>query len=370
MTIEDESKKLHKRLQGKIEVNPKIPVNHSNLKLLYTPGVAHIVQEIAKNKDTVYEYTGKGNTIAIVCDGSRILGLGNKGPEAALPVMEGKAMLFKAYGNVNAIPLCIKTQDKEEIISFIKNIAPTFGAINLEDIESPKCLEILERLKGLEIPVFHDDQQGTAIAALAALLNALKVVRKRIEKVSIVIAGAGTAGYGITNLLRYAGAKHIIVTDSKGIIYEGRPHLNHYKEKIAALTNQKRIRGDLSNALRNAEVFIGVSSEKNLVSKKMIESMDKKPIVFALSNPDPEILPDDARAAGAVIAATGRSDFDNPVNNVLVFPFLMKKILAEKIKNLDEELFYNAALKISSAVKNPTAKKIIPSLEEMKRVKL
>ncbi|MBX4212495.1 NADP-dependent malic enzyme [Candidatus Pacearchaeota archaeon] len=370
MSLEKEAKDLHRKLKGKIELKPKIPVTQSNLRLIYTPGVAHIVREISKNKENAYEYTGKGNTIAIVCDGSRILGLGNKGAEAALPVMEGKAMLFKAYGDVNAVPLCIRTQDKEEIISFIKNISPTFGAINLEDVSSPNCLEIVDRLKNLEIPVFHDDQHGTAIAALAGLLNSLKILKKEIKKVKIVIAGAGTAGYGIANLLHYAGAKNILITDSKGIIYEGRPHLNHYKEKLASFTNPNHMTGDLSDALIKADVFIGVSGEKNLLNKKMIESMNTNPIVFALSNPDPEILPDEAKSAGAAIIATGRSDFDNPINNVLVFPFLMRKILKERIKVLDESLFYKTALKIASVVRNPNPNRIIPSLEEMKKVNL
>jgi malate dehydrogenase (oxaloacetate-decarboxylating) len=371
MDIKKEALELHSKLKGKLEVKSKVKITRDNLKLLYTPGVASVSLEIAHNKEKAWEYTGKGNTIAIVSDGTRVLGLGNVGPEAALPVMEGKALLFKEYGDVNAIPLCIKTQEAQEIINFVRNIAPSFGAINIEDIESPKVLSIVEFLsQNLEIPVFHDDQQGTAIAVLAALINALKVVKKSLGQSKIVIVGAGTAGYGIANLLSYAGAHHLIVVDSKGIIGAGRKNLDFYKRKLLHISNSFREQGSLADALKGADACICVSGKIGILHPFMIESMASKPIVFALSNPDPEILPQDAKNAGAFIVATGRSDFPNQVNNVLVFPFLMKKILKERIHRLTPQLFYHTALKIANKVKNPTPSKIIPSIEELRGLSL
>ena len=313
MNIKKDAIKLHEKLKGKLEVNPKIKVNKSNLSLLYTPGVSEVVKLISKNEKNSYRFTGKGNSIAIISDGSRVLGLGNKGASAALPVMESKALLYKLYGDIDAIPICIKTQESKEIIKIIQNIAVNFGAINIEDIESPKCFEIVEVLnKTLDIPVFHDDQHGTAIVTVAALLNSLKLVKKDIKKVKIVVLGAGAAGYGITNLLVYAGAKNIIVLDSHGAIFKGRKNINKYKDRIANITNSNNIKGNLETVINGSDVFIGVSGHNNILTAKMIKSMNEDPIIFALSNPDPEINPYKAKKAGAKIIATGRSDFKRP----------------------------------------------------------
>lgn len=360
---------LHKELKGKLEFKPKIKVDDNNIKLLYTPGVADVVRQIAKNKEDLYLYTGKPNSIAIVSDGSRILGLGNLGAEAALPVMESKALLYKVYGNVDAVPLCLKTQDAEEIISIVENVSPNFGAINIEDIESPKCFEIVDELSNrLDIPVFHDDQHGTAIVVLAALLNALKLVKKSLANARIIVLGAGAAGYGITNLLCYVGAKNVVVLDSKGSIYGGRDDLNDYKKKLAKITNTKNEDLGLESALHGSDVFIGVSGQKNILSSNMIKKMNKNPIVFALTNPDPEIFPDEAKKGGAAIVATGRSDFPNQVNNALVFPSLMRKILDKRIKTIDQELLYKAAKDLANMANDIKESHIIPSLDEVERV--
>ncbi|MBI1972440.1 NADP-dependent malic enzyme [Candidatus Woesearchaeota archaeon] len=367
MNFKKEAIKLHEGLKGKIEIKPKIKVNQKILSLIYTPGVAEIVRLIHKNKADVYKYTGRGNTIAIISDGSRVLGLGNQGAEAALPVMEGKALIYKTFGNVNAIPLCLKTQDAQEIIKIVENLAPNFGAINIEDIESPKCFEIVEALtQRLDTPVFHDDQHGTAVVTVAGLLNALKVVKKKLEMVKIVILGAGAAGYGIMTLLHYAGARNMLVLDSQGIIYEDRANLNKYKEHIARITNPRRERGRLGDALKNGDVFIGVSGQKNILTQKQMKSMKKHPIIFALSNPDPEIMPQEARKGGAAVIATGRSDIKNQINNDICFPFIMRKILDEHRKKIDELFLYATAKKIASTVKKVRADKIIPTINEMK----
>ena len=355
---------LHKKLKGKLELKPKIKVDKRNIKLLYTPGVADIVKIIAKDKECLYLYTGKGNNVAIVSDGSRILGLGNLGAEAALPVMESKALLYKIYGDVDAISLCLKTQKAEEIISIVKNISINFGAINIEDIESPKCFEIVDELsKRSKIPVFHDDQHGTAVVVLAALLNALKLVKKNLPNARIIVLGAGAAGYGITKLLFYAGAKNMIVLDSVGSIYEGRDGLNDYKENLAKITNRKKEDLGLESALHKSDVFIGVSGQKGILSRNMIKKMNRNAVVFALSNPDPEIFPEEAKKGGAIIVATGRSDFPNQVNNALVFPSLMRKILDEKRKSISEKLLYQAAKDLAKAVTNPKLESIIPSFD-------
>ncbi len=366
MDIKEEAVRLHEQLKGKIEIRPKAEMSREVLSLLYTPGVAEVVRIIAKNKADAYKYTGKGNSIAIVSDGSRILGLGNQGPEAALPVMEGKAMLYKAYGNVDACPICLKTQQADEIISIVENISPNFGAINIEDIEAPKCFEIVEKLsERLDIPVFHDDQHGTAIIVTAGLMNALKVVNKSMETVRIVILGSGAAGYGIAKLLVHAGARNLLVLDSNGIIHKKRASLNKYKQELAEITNNKQESGTLEDAMQGSDVFIGVSGHKGIVSGSIIRRMSRDAIAFALSNPDPEIMPDEAKEAGAIIVATGRSDFGNQINNSLVFPFFMRKILDERIVRIDDQLMHAAAKRIAGMVE-PKNDHILPSMDEVR----
>jgi len=346
---------LHKRLKGKIIVTGKIRnLKPIDIKLIYTPGVAAVCEEIYHHPKKKYDYTSKGNNVAIVTDGTRILGLGNIGPYAALPVMEGKSVLYREFGGISAFPVCLNETKKELIISTIKAIEPAFGAINLEDIESPKVLEISDELeRSLSIPVFHDDRHGTAVVALAALFNSLKLVKKRLDSVKVIVAGAGSAGYGIAKLFSSAGCKNIIVVDSDGAIYYGRTkNMNKYKRNLGKITNPKREKGDLSNVLRNADVFIGVSGKKNLLSPKIIKIMKKDPIIFALTNPDPEVEPKIAKTSGAKIVATGSYLYPNKVNNALVFPHLMRVILDKKIQ------------KISSALLIETAKAIANTLTE------
>ncbi|MBI2547311.1 MAG: NADP-dependent malic enzyme [Candidatus Aenigmarchaeota archaeon] len=341
MDISERALELHKKLRGKIEINSKYPVKSlDDLALLYTPGVAAVSMEIFKNKESAYEYTSKWNTIAIITDGSRVLGLGDIGPEAALPVMEGKALLFKVFGGVDAIPICLATQDTEEIINIVKKISPTFGGINIEDIDSPRCFEIVDRLeKELDTPVFHDDQYGTGIVALAALINALKIVKKDMGDVKIIIAGAGAAGVGITKILLKAGAKNILVTDSKGVIFRGRTeNMNPYKENLANITNPENIKGGIEDAVENADVLIAVTGKQGFITKEMVSSMSSDPIVFALSNPEPDINPNDAKDAGARIVATGRSDFPNQVNNSLAFPALFRAVFDSGAKKITDEM--------------------------------
>ena len=353
---------LHERLKGKLTVSPKITVTPALLPLLYTPGVAEVARHIYRQKKDAYRYTGKGNSIAILSDGSRILGLGNLGAEAALPVMESKALLYKAYGNVDAVPLCVKTQDPQEIIDLAENIAPNFGALTIEDIQSPECFYVVEKLeKRLNIPVFHDDQHGTAIVAVAALWNALKVVKKKLSEVKIVIAGAGAAGYGIAHLLFAAGARHLTITDSEGIIHRGRKHLSSHKQQLVRLTKSKQ-RGTLRDALRRADVFIGVSGQARLIDASALRRMNSRPIVFALSNPDPEIMPTEAYRGGAAIVATGRSDFPNQVNNVLAFPGVMRGLLDVRAKKMTKHMSLRAAHALASFVKKPAQRKILPSI--------
>jgi malate dehydrogenase (oxaloacetate-decarboxylating) len=352
-------------LKGKIEIQNRVSLDNvfedekGTLGLIYTPGVAYISTEISNNKDLVYDYTSKWNNVAIVCDGTRVLGLGNVGPEAALPVMEGKSVLFKSLGGINAIPLCISIQDKEEIIRFVKAIQPVFGAVNIEDIESPKVLEIVERLKSeLNIPVFHDDQHGTAIIALAALINALRLIGKRLDSARVVIAGAGSAGYGIFKILYQAGCRDIIVADSKGAIYNERSDLidensrrhNRYRLEIATKTNPSQLSGSLADIIKGSDVFIGVSGKGGIVNKVAVDSMNHDAIVFALSNPDPEILPPEALQAGARIIATGRSDFPNQVNNAVVFPSLLRSLLDLRATNINEDMLVAVAYAIANLV--------------------
>ncbi len=338
MSLREDSLKIHKDLRGKIEIKNKISVkNFDELKLIYTPGVAEVSKEIAANKEKVYEYTSKWNSVAIVTDGSRVLGLGNIGPEAALPVMEGKSLLFKTFANVDAFPICLRTQDTEEIIATVKNIAPVFGGINIEDIDSPKSFEVEERLENeLDIPVFQDDHYGVGIVTLAALSNALKVVGKKFSDVKITIAGAGSAGFGIARMLKTTKTS-ILVVDSKGIISAGRKDLNKYKQSLLEFTNKENLEGTLKDAMKDSDVFIGVSAVPNLTDVGMIKTMADDSIVFALSNPDPEIDPEEAKRV-AKIVATGRSDYPNQVNNALVFPGLFRGVLDAHVKKITEEI--------------------------------
>ena len=352
---------LHRMLRGKIEIESRISPEmifeegKGILDLIYTPNVSYVAAEIGNNKDLAYDYTSKWNNVAIVCDGSRVLGLGNIGPEGAIPVIEGKSVLFKSLGGINAYPLCISIQDKEHIIAFVKAIEPIFGAVNVEDIESPKVLEIVDRLqKELSIPVFHDDQHGTAVIALAALINSLKLVGKDLKNTKVLIAGAGSAGYGIFKILDAAGCREIIVADSHGAIYEGRDkessRNNLYKSEIAHRTNPGKISGNLVEAIRGADILIGVSGKGGIITKQMVQSMSKDAIVFALSNPEPEIYPSDALTAGARIVATGRSDFANQVNNAVVFPSVLRALLDLRAKTLTEDILVGIANAIASLV--------------------
>jgi malate dehydrogenase (oxaloacetate-decarboxylating) len=383
-TLNEDAINLHRALRGKIEIHNRVSIDagfgrheeeeKGTLGLIYTPGVASVAQEISKNKELIYDYTSKWNNVAIVCDGTRVLGLGNIGPEGALPVMEGKSVLFKVLGNINAIPLCIATQDKEEIVKFVKAIEPCFGAINIEDIESPKVFDILKRLRDeLSIPVFHDDQHGTAVITLAALINSLKIVDKKIDNIKVIIAGAGSAGYGIFKILKEAGCKDIIITDSKGAIYEGRKDLvtvvnsqNLDKQEIARNSNSNKLVGSLEEVIRKADVFIGVSGKAGLVTKDMVQSMNYDAIVFPLSNPDPEILPSDALRAGARIVGTGRSDYPNQVNNAVVFPSVLRALLDTRAKGLNEKMLVTASYAIASLVENIHLKEdyIIPKVND------
>jgi malate dehydrogenase (oxaloacetate-decarboxylating) len=363
MDLSKEALQLHKKLRGKIEIQTKIPVKSLELlTLLYTPGVAEVSKEIFKNKELAYDYTSKWNTIAIITDGSRVLGLGNIGPEAALPVMEGKSILFKYFGNVDAFPICLATQETEKIVDVIKSITPAFGGINIEDIDAPRCFEVMEKLtKELDIPIFHDDQHGTGIVALAGLMNSLKVVGKKSKDVKIVIAGSGSAGYGITKIFLANGIENIILLDSKGIIYGGRKeNMNKYKEELAKETNKEMLTGDLRSAIKDSDVFIGVSGIPNMLKGDMIKLMQDDAIIFALTNPTPEIFPDDAKKAGAKIVATGRSDFPNQLNNVLAFPGVFRGALDVRAREINEEMRISAAHALISFVKDPNENKILP----------
>ena len=353
---------FHKKLQGKIEVVSRKKIRtREDLSLAYTPGVADPCREIAKDVSKVYAYTRKSNMVAVVTDGSAVLGLGNIGPEASLPVMEGKAVLFKEFGNVDAFPIALTTQDPDEIIETVVRISPMFGGINLEDIAAPACFYIEEELnKRLSIPVFHDDQHGTAIVVLGGLYNALKVTKKKIDNVRVVINGAGAAGIAIAKLLLSAGVKHIFLVDSTGIIFEGRENLTDVKKEMAKCTNAEKRKGSLEEAIAGSDVFIGVS-RANVLSKKMVKSMNDDAIIFAMANPTPEIMPEEAHAAGAFIVATGRSDYPNQINNVLAFQGVFKGTLAVRASDINEEMKIAAAHAIADAVKEISVDKIIPS---------
>ena len=364
MSIYEESEEFHRKLRGKLSIAPKIPINDKKtLSLAYTPGVAHVSQLIAGDKKKVYDYTSKWNSVAIVSDGSRVLGLGNVGPEAAMPVMEGKAMIFKQFGNVDAYPLCIDVHTSEEIAAVVKAIAPTFGGINLEDISSPKCFEVEGKVADIGIPIFHDDQHGTAIVTLAALINALKVVGKK-KDVKIAVLGAGAAGYGIITLLNAYGIKDIVVTDSKGIIYDGRTGNDYYKSRIAGMTNIRKIKGDVADAVKGTDVVIAVSGIKNLLTKEIIKTMNKRSILFVLTNPEPEISYEDALEAGAEVVGTGRSDLPNQINNSLAFPGVFRGTLDARAKKITPEMKIAAAEAIASLVEHPSAQHIVPSTTE------
>ena len=353
----------HKKTRGKISVIGKFPVNNrEELSIAYTPGVAGPAMVIAKNKSLVYELTSTKNGVAIVSDGSAVLGLGNIGPEAALPIMEGKAVLFKRFANIDGFPIVLSTQNTDEIVAAVKAIAPTFGGINLEDISAPRCFEIEERLKKeLSIPVMHDDQHGTAIVVLAGLINALKVVHKDKTSIRVVINGAGAAGVAITKLLHYYGVRHITTCDSHGIISRKRHDLTSTKKEVLKITNRENISGLLSDALKNADVFIGVS-KGNLLKVQDIKAMAKNAIIFAMANPIPEIMPDDAERAGATIVASGRSDFPNQINNVLVYPGIFKGAIESRTSKITEEMKIAAAKALAAVVKKPTTQEIIPDI--------
>ncbi len=351
MNINEKALQLHKEWNGKLETVAKSKVNsREDLALAYTPGVAEPCKVIAKDPEAAYTYTWKSNTVAVVSDGSAVLGLGNIGPYAAMPVMEGKCVLFKEFGDVNAVPICLDTQDTEEIIEAVKNIAPGFGGINLEDISAPRCFEIEERLKEiLNIPVFHDDQHGTAIVVLAGIINGLRVTGKRKEDCHVVVNGAGSAGIAITKLLLRYGFKHIMMCDREGIIGKDYPNLNWMQKNMTEVTNLENKSGTLADALKGADIFVGVSAP-NIVSPEMVASMNKDAIIFAMANPVPEIMPDVAKAAGAKVVGTGRSDFPNQVNNVIAFPGIFKGALEGRATQITEEMKLAAAEALAGLV--------------------
>ena len=359
---------IHKKLRGKIEIRAKIKITKKNLPLIYTPGVADVAREISRNPASVFDYTSRGNNVAIITDGSRTLGVGDTVPEASLPVMEGKALFLNSLAGIDAYPFCLKTKSKEEIIRTIEILSPNFSAFNLEDVRAPKSLEIMEELSKKDLIVFHDDEQGVAIVVLAALFNALKVVGKKIENVKICIGGAGAAGYGIFKILNYADIKNLVVFDAKGIIFPGRPASpqgveedNKYTKEIADNTNPEELRGAKKEALKGSDVFIGVTGIGNLLKTEDIESMAENPIIFGLSNPVPEIFPQEIdRKVKKYIYASGRSDFANQINNVVVFPGVMRGLLDTR-KKMSLALEFAIAKAVASLVKKPRRDYIIPN---------
>ena len=373
MDYNAESLRIHEKYKGKLSVKSRVAVNDKeDLSIAYTPGVAEPCRKIAEDKKEVYKYTIKGHTVAVVSDGTAVLGLGDIGPEAAMPVMEGKSVLFKEFGGVDAFPICLDTKEPEEIIKTVKYISPTFGGINLEDISSPRCFEIEERLKAdLDIPVFHDDQHGTAIVVTAGIINSLKIIKKEWKDLKIVVAGAGAAGLSIVRLLQTFGPDDVILTNRKGIVYEGRPDLNPVVAKMAKTTNKHKKQGSLADALVGADIFIGVSGA-NLVTKEMVKTMNKDAIVFALANPIPEIMPEDAFEGGARIVATGRSDFPNQINNVLVFPGLFRGALMVRSKKIVDDMKVAAARALASLVhdRELNEKFIIPAVFDKRCAKV
>ncbi|QNM15554.1 MULTISPECIES: NADP-dependent malic enzyme [Fusobacterium] len=362
--VYEKALELHEKKQGKISVVSKVEVkNREDLSLAYSPGVAEPCRRIAANKEDVYKYTAKGHMVAVITDGTAVLGLGDIGPEAALPVMEGKCVLFKEFGGVDAFPICLDTKDPEEIIRTVKLLAPGLGGINLEDISAPRCIEIETRLKNeLDIPVFHDDQHGTAIVVVAGLINALKIVNKKVEDIKVVVNGAGAAGSSIIKLIKSLGAKNIIAVDRVGILTrDEKERYDFSKKELADITNPDNIKGGLKEAIVGADVFIGVSAP-NLLTQDMVKTMNSDAIVFAMANPVPEIMPEDALAAGAAIVGTGRSDYPNQINNVLVFPGLFKGALRAKAKKITEDMKLAAAYGLAGLLKDEELKKdyIIP----------
>ncbi len=359
--IKQKALELHEKNQGKLEVVSKVKVNDAmDLALAYTPGVAEPCKKIHEDNSLAYKYTNKGNMVAVVTDGSAVLGLGNIGGIAGMPVMEGKSVLFKEFGNVDAFPICLNTQDTEEIISTVKAISPSFGGINLEDIAAPRCFEIEKRLiEELDIPVFHDDQHGTAVIVLSAVINALRIVKKDISDVKIVISGAGAAGIAISNLLTLAGAKNNLILNSRGIIDPDDEKLDEARREIARITNPNKVKGDLKTAMENADIFIGVSAP-GILTKEMVSSMNHDAIVLAMANPVPEIYPDEAKEAGARVVGTGRSDYPNQVNNVLVFPGIFRGALDAKADRITDDMKLSAAYAIAHMVEQPVEERILP----------
>lgn len=359
--IKQKALELHEKNQGKLEVVSKVKVNDAmDLALAYTPGVAEPCKKIHEDNELAYKYTNKGNMVAVVTDGSAVLGLGNIGGIAGMPVMEGKSVLFKEFGNVDAFPICLNTQDTEEIISTVKAISPSFGGINLEDIAAPRCFEIEKRLiEELDIPVFHDDQHGTAVIVLSAVINALRIVKKDISDVKIVISGAGAAGIAISNLLTLAGAKNNLILNSRGIIDPDDEKLDEARREIARTTNPNKVKGDLKTAMENADIFIGVSAP-GILTKEIVSSMNHDSIVLAMANPVPEIYPDEAKEAGARVVGTGRSDYPNQVNNVLVFPGVFRGALDAKADRITDDMKLSAAYAIAHMVEQPVEDRILP----------
>ncbi|MDP4103746.1 MAG: malic enzyme-like NAD(P)-binding protein [Bacillota bacterium] len=351
-TLRNEALKMHKENRGKLGVHSKVQVsNAKDLSLAYSPGVAEPCMDIYQDENKVYDYTMKGNLVAVVSDGTAVLGLGNIGPKAAMPVMEGKALLFKSFADVDAFPICLDTTDPDKIVEVVKLLEPTFGGINLEDIAAPQCFEIEERLRKIcNIPVFHDDQHGTAIVTAAGLINALKLVDKKIEEIRVVANGAGAAGVAIVKLLLNMGVKDVILCDTKGIIYEGRPiGMNRFKEEMAKITNKEQKQGTLADALIGADLFVGVSAA-GAVTKEMVRTMNPNAIIFAMANPIPEIMPEEAKEAGALVIGTGRSDFPNQVNNVLAFPGIFRGALDVSAKEINEEMKLAAVYAIAGLI--------------------
>ncbi len=360
---------LHKKLGGKIRTNPAQPVrNREELSVVYTPGVGTVSSFLAKNKDKTREYTMKGRTIAIISDGSAVLGLGNIGPYGAIPVMEGKAVLFKAFADLESFPIVLDTQDADEIVETVIRIAPMFGGINLEDIAAPKCFDIEERVKAaLDIPVMHDDQHGTAIVVVAGLINAAKVVKKDLKKMKVVVSGAGAAGTAVAKLLVLAGVGDIIVLDSKGVVLKGRKDLTPHKVELAKITNKKQLKGGLNEALIGADAVVGVSGP-GLMTAAHVRLMAKRAIVFGLANPVPEIMPEEAKLGGAAIIATGRSDYPNQINNSLAFPGVFRGAIDNRVRKITDGMKLKAAKALAGLVKKPTAQKIVPDAFDKRTV--